>query len=106
LQEGAAEKVYAYVRIFAPARFRDKVAFQWEYDDPKEGWIPLGTPFVTTLLGGKENGYRTYGSMTGYKAGAFCVHVLTGDGREIGRKTFEIVLAQDVSSRAMGEDKD
>ena len=106
LKEGAGEKVYIFTRIFAPTKFRDQISFQWQYSDPQQGWANVGTPFKTTLGGGNENGYRTYASMTSRMSGAFRVLVKTADGREIGRKTFDIELSQDIKDREMVEEEE
>lgn len=84
-------KLWVFVKIFAPARFSDAVQFAWEYDDPAKGWTPLGHPFSTTLSGGNEEGYRTFAYTHAAKVGTYRVRVLTVDGREIGRKTVEVV---------------
>jgi hypothetical protein len=81
-------RAWAFVRIFAPTRFRDQVAFAWEFDDPEIGWVARGGPFTTQLSGGKEDGYRTFAFSTMAREGRYRVRVLTRDGREIGRKTF------------------
>jgi hypothetical protein len=88
--EGA--RAWAFVRVFAPTRFRDEVAFLWEYEEPGKGWSPRGDRFVTRLTGGKETGFRTFAFSTLGRPGQYRVRVLTDDGREIGRKTFRYVL--------------
>jgi hypothetical protein len=84
----AGMKAWAFVRIFAPAKFRDDVGFQWEFDDPERGWVKRGEPFKTRLSGGNEEGYRTFSYSTMGRPGKYRVRVLTEDGREIGRKSF------------------
>jgi hypothetical protein len=84
-------KAWAFVRIFAPAQFRDSIRFAWDYDDPKNGWTQRGNPFTTTLSGGNEEGYRTFAYSTMGKPGTYRVRVLTADDREIGRETFTFV---------------
>lgn len=81
-------KAYAFVRIFAPSKFHDQVAFAWDYDDPVKGWTARGSPYNTTLSGGNEHGFRTFAYSTMGKPGRYRVRVLTTDGREIGRETF------------------
>jgi hypothetical protein len=87
----AGARAWAFVRIFAPARFRDEVAFAWEYDDADRGWTSRGSPFTTVLSGGNEEGYRTFAFATMGRPGRYRVRVLTTDGREIGRKSFTYV---------------
>ncbi len=85
------EKAWVFVRIFAPARFEDSVAFAWEFDDPQTGWTQRGNPYRSRLSGGNEEGYRTFAYSTVSRAGEYRVRVLTEDGREIGRTTFTYV---------------
>lgn len=87
----AGAKAWVFVRIFAPARFHDEVAFAWEFDDPDKGWTPRGGPFRTRLSGGNEEGFRTFAYSTMGRPGTYRVRVLTADGREIGRTTFDFV---------------
>lgn len=85
----AGSKAFVFVKIFAPTRFHDRVRFAWDYDDPKNGWTARGSPYATTLSGGNEEGFRTFATSTMGRAGRYRVRVLTMDGREIGRKTFD-----------------
>lgn len=84
----AGSRAYVFVRIFAPVEFTDSVQFAWEFHDSERGWTPRGSPFVTTLSGGSEEGFRTYAYSTLSRAGEYRVRVLTMDEREIGRQTF------------------
>ena len=90
----SGDKAWAFVRIFAPARFHDRVGFQWEYDEPGKGWTPRGDPFRSGLSGGNEEGYATFAYSTLSKPGHYRVRVLTEDGREIGRKSFNFVVGE------------
>ncbi len=87
----AGEKAWVFVRIFAPTKFHDQVAFAWEYEDPDKGWQTRGNPYASSLSGGNEEGYRTFAYSTLSRPGNYRVRVLTKDGREIGRKTFTFV---------------
>jgi MFS family permease len=87
-------RVWAFTRVFAPTRFHDQVAFQWEREDPQAGWLPLGTPFVTELTGGNETGFRTFSYLTVERPARYRVRVLTDEGREIGFKTFTYVAGE------------
>ncbi len=100
------EKAWAFVRIFAPAKFQDRVAFAWEYDDPKKGWVDWGKPYATGLSGGNEEGYRTFAYTSASRDGRYRVRVLTADGREIGRKTFHIETAADPTALEYSEEVD
>jgi Protein of unknown function (DUF2914) len=87
----AGSKAWAFVKIFAPAKFEDRIGFAWEFDDPNTGWVERGKPFFTLLQGLSEDGYHTFAYSTLGKPGDYRVRVVTEDGREIGRKTFTFV---------------
>lgn len=97
------DKAFAFIELFAPDGFKDQVAFDWEYDDPKKGWVQLGAPYVTHLGSGREQGFRTYGNRTITRAGDYRVKVLTTDGREIGRKRFTVLRDETVEPRTLEE---
>ena len=86
-------KVWAYVAIFAPRGFHDRLSFNWEYDDPKRGWVSRGSSFHDLGTGGatREEGFRTYAYSRVAGPGKHRVIIRSSDGREIGRKTLEAV---------------
>ncbi len=106
LQVGPGDKAWAFVSIFAPTRFHDRVTFAWDFDDPQRGWVPWGKPFSTSLTGGNEEGFRTFAYTTPLHSGAYRVRVLTADDREIGRESFEVELAAEPVSPVLAEDVD
>lgn len=106
LQLAEGEKAWCFVRIFAPAKFQDRVSFAWEFHDPQKGWVDWGKPFSTALGGGNEEGYRTFAHTSPRDAGKYRVRVLTADGREIGQKTFQVVAIDDPTARVLVEEVD
>lgn len=93
----AGDKVMVLLAVFSPARFEDKVYLKWFYDDPHLGWqqedsIPL------SILGGREQGFRGFGSKQFYKLGDWKVIVETSDGREVGR--ISLTISEDKSIEA------
>jgi hypothetical protein len=91
--EGQKTKAYAFIAVFAPRGFNDTLTFNWEYDDPKKGWVSRGT--YKTALGkgqkGRDEGFRTFAYTTLAGPGDYRVIVRSSDDREIGRKSFEAV---------------
>lgn len=84
------DSIYCFVRIFAPARFKDELQVRWLFDDPKRGWqshdaIPL------PIQGGREEGYRGYTKKSNYQPGRWRVQLETLDGREVGRITLRVI---------------
>lgn len=89
------------VRIFAPAKFHDRITFVWEYDDPKRGWVELvgkGGRFSPPISGGSEEGWFTWATTRACHEGTYRVSVLADD-REVGRKSFQVDLVDDPSTR-------
>jgi hypothetical protein len=105
MREG--DKAWAFVAIFAPRGFRDEIQFQWSFDDPKRGWVDQGPPTRSSLGTGAENreqGYRTFANMTVRSPGTYRVVVSSSDGREIGRRTFEVVKDEGTAERVFKEE--
>ncbi len=82
---------YAFVSVFAPKGFHDRVGFAWDFEDPKKGWVAVGQPYFTQISQSQESGFRTFGNRTVSQPGEYRIRLLTGDGREIGREEFTVV---------------
>lgn len=92
------DKVYCFVRIFAPSRFRDRVFVRWSYDDPKRGWVSQDA-IPLTISGGRAQGFRGYASKANYMPGDWRVSIETEDGREVGRIRFTLLQDDSVEPR-------
>lgn len=91
----AGDKVTVMASIFSPSKFHDKVFLRWFHDDPRVGWR-LEDTIPLSILGGRDEGFRGYGTKQFYSLGDWKVIVETSDGREVGRISFEV--ATDSSS--------
>lgn len=96
------DKVFCMARIFSPVRFRDQVYVRWLYKDPRYGWqnadrIPV------EVKGGRAEGYRGVTYKSNFTPGKWRVKIESSDGREIGRRTFEIVDDVTVGDRLFFE---
>lgn len=92
------DKVSVLLSIFSPTRFRDQVYLKWNYLDPKHGWrqedsIPL------TILGGRDEGFRGFGTKRNYHPGQWRIVVETSDGREVGRISLNIEKDENTEER-------
>jgi hypothetical protein len=88
------DKAWAFAQVFAPDGFKDRLSFQWQYDDPKRGWVDLGGPSTHDLGSGtrnREQGFRTFANATVSRPGTYRVVLRSSDGRELGRETFDAV---------------
>lgn len=97
------DRVYCFVRVFAPRAFRDKIRVRWSYRDPARGWqtwdsIPL------TISGGREAGFRGYAWKENYTPGVWRVEIETADGRDIGSVKFRILEDGSVDERVFETD--
>ncbi len=101
----SGDKAWFFVRVFAPARFEDRVTFRWYYDDPQKGWTERSA-FRTGITGGREQGFRTMAYTTSPSPGDWYVTVETEDGREIGRMSFSVTADDRTGPRSFQVDKD
>jgi hypothetical protein len=95
---GDGDTIFCFVRIFAPARFKDQLQVRWLYYDEAKGWqssdaIPLA------IVGGREEGYRGVTKKSNYQPGDWRVQIETADGREIGRISFTVEREMNPESR-------
>ncbi len=83
--------VYAYSAIFSPTLFNTEVIQVWEhYDDINKDWIESDR-VILPVVGGRENGFRTYSIKSNLDAGKWRVNVITERGQLIGRIRFTMV---------------
>lgn len=78
------DKIYCFVSVFSPTRFKERLSVRWLYKDPAAGWkdsdaIPMA------VVGGRGEGYRGFTVKSRFKPGRWRVVVETSDGRELGR---------------------
>ncbi len=83
------DKVYAFFRIFSPARFADQVLMRWYWKDGGGKWR-LQDSIPINIVGGRALGFRGYGMKANYQPGAWKLQVETTDEREIGRVYFDL----------------
>jgi hypothetical protein len=90
------DRIYVFFRIFSPARFSDQVLMRWYWKDTSGGW-KLQDSIPIKIVGGREQGFRGYGTKNNYQPGDWKLQVETTDGREIGRVYFDVVTAPEMS---------
>ncbi len=78
------DKITVLLSIFSPGSFEDKVYLKWYHEGDLQDSIPL------SILGGRDEGFRGFGTKSFYKPGSWKVIVETSDGREVGRISFDI----------------
>jgi hypothetical protein len=86
--------VYAFSAVFSPSNLNLTILHEWQhYDETSGKWTTLGT-VTLPVVGGRENGFRTFSVWTNLSAGRWRVNVKTQSGQLIGRLRFNIVPVQ------------
>jgi hypothetical protein len=97
------DRVYAFVRVFAPRNFRDKIVVRWLKDDPRRGWVSRDA-VPLTVMGGREEGFRGFAFKGHYDPGDWKVQIESEDGRAIGQLPFTVTESADTLARDWVED--
>lgn len=92
------DKVTVLLAIFSPAHFKDQIILRWFREGQLEDSIPL------TILGGRDEGFRGFGTKQYYRPGDWEVVVETSDGREVGSISFEIQNDESADVREFKDD--
>jgi hypothetical protein len=97
------DKIVVLTSIFSPTDFKDKVYLKWFYDDPNEGWS-LRDSIPLSILGGRDAGFRGFGSKSHFEYGDWRVIIETSDEREVGRINFSVTQETHLGTREFKED--
>ncbi len=89
----SGEPIYVWSAIFSPTELNADIVHRWQYyDEENRKWV-TSTVIDLKLIGGREEGFRTYSNKSSVFAGSWRVDVETTRGQKIGRVKFEIVDA-------------
>lgn len=88
------DKIYVAFRIFSPTNFADRVSMRWYWKDNAQGWL-LQDSIPIRIVGGRNEGFRGFGTKSNYQPGEWKVQVETTDGREIGRVYFNLEITDE-----------
>lgn len=86
------EPLYAFNAIFAPTSLSANIVHVWQYYDEDNGWT-TSSRVNLSIVGGRDNGFRTYSTKTNLFPGRWRVNVETLRGQLIGRLTFNLGLS-------------
>ena len=86
------EPLYAFNAIFAPTSLSANIVHVWQYYDEDNGWT-TSSRVNLSIVGGRDNGFRTYSTKTNLFPGKWRVSVETLRGQLIGRLTFNLELS-------------
>ena len=90
-KETATSPVYAYSAIFSPKNLNLVIAHEWQhYDEIQNKWITERI-IDLSVVGGRDEGFRTYSMRSNLAPGKWRVNIKTKQGQNIGRLRFNIV---------------
>ena len=83
------DRVHYFVRVFAPARFSQRIVTHWEFKSPS-GWRTTDRIELPMIRGGRADGWRTFARKSTFEPGHWRVTAETDDGRAVGTMSFDI----------------
>ncbi len=84
------ENIFCFASVFAPARLATDIYHHWEYYDEATGeWKEHGR-YSYAIQGGRDDGYRGYTQISGYREGVWRCSVETARGQVIGKEEFTV----------------
>ncbi|MDO8659998.1 MAG: DUF2914 domain-containing protein [Candidatus Parcubacteria bacterium] len=85
------QPVYVFSAVFSPSDFNITVVHEWQhYDETKDKWI-TESMINLPLVGGRDEGFRTYSARKNLESGKWKVKVKTKSNQVIGQTRFNIV---------------
>ena len=84
------DRLYCFVRIFAPARFSHEILLNWLSKDAEGNWVSRDR-IALPIKGGRDAGYRGYAYKARFNPGDWRVDIETQDGRVIGRTEMTVI---------------
>ncbi|MFI5360904.1 MAG: DUF2914 domain-containing protein [Elusimicrobiota bacterium] len=92
------DKIFCYVAVFSPARFRDRLQLRWLRRDEAAGWQEQDA-MTLDATGGREGGWRGFAAKSRWTPGRWRVRVETSDARELGRLDLDVVPDESAAPR-------
>ena len=77
--------------VYAPTALATTIIHDWQYFDPLTNSWQSTARIRVPIVGGREDGYRTYSMKQSVQPGKWRVDVKTSLGQIIGRVRFEVV---------------
>ena len=87
------DRIYCFVRIFAPRRFSQNVYIRWRHRADNGHW-ENSDRLRLPITGGRGEGFRGISAKDNYEPGAWEVGVETEDGRVLGGERFNVKAAE------------
>ena len=82
--------IYVYTSIFSPTRLNTSVIHNWQhYDEATRAWVSTAQ-IELPIVGGRDDGYRTYSVKNASSPGRWRVDVTSLEHKLIGRVSFTV----------------
>ncbi len=86
----SGQPIYVFTSIFSPTNINTQITHDWQhYDESQKKWIST-SKIKLSIVGGRDNGYRTYSIGNVSLPGLWRVDVVTSRGQLIDRVKFEM----------------
>lgn len=85
------DSIYVIAAVYAPTALATTIIHDWQYFDPLTNSWQSTARIRVPIVGGREDGYRTYSMKQSVQPGKWRVDVKTSLGQIIGRVRFEVV---------------
>lgn len=93
------DRVYCFVRVFAPTHFTHTINLRWRVWDPEDRNYATSDKIPLEIRGGRGEGYRGFAFKANHRPGRWRVDVETSQGRLIGTIPFRIEADTDEGPR-------
>ncbi len=84
------DNIYVYTAIFAPANISIPIVHEWQYYDTTAKKWKTHSTIKLKIIGGRDEGFRTYSKSYSQSKGKWRVNVRTEPGALIGRVQFVV----------------
>lgn len=84
------DRVIVFFRLFAPSNFKEDIRLVWSKKNSLGDW-EIQDRIPIAIHGGRDAGFRGYGTKSNFSDGTWRTQVVTSDDREIGRINFEVL---------------
>jgi hypothetical protein len=80
-----AGTLYVFTAIFSPNELNPNIIHEWQkYDETKKEWVTVNTVLLP-IVGGRDDGYRTFSFKENPESGRWRVNVKTETEQLVGR---------------------
>lgn len=83
--------IYAFSAVFSPKGLNLKIIHEWQhYDEVSKKWVTKST-ITLKVIGGRDNGFRTYSTRSNLAEGKWRVNIKTETNQNMGHIRFNLV---------------